>query len=138
PQDRRTINWFACVRDDVLAGNGVRTDAELLSELFGDWHPAVVDVLSKLEDAQIDRRALYDVVPRWPLASGNAVIIGDAAHAMAPNAGRGACEALVDAADLADALRSAASVPEGLQEFDRRRRRPARNAVRTSWLLNRL
>jgi 2-polyprenyl-6-methoxyphenol hydroxylase-like FAD-dependent oxidoreductase len=49
------------------------------------------------------------------------VLIGDAAHAMTPNLGRGACEALVDAVTLAELL-NALPVEEALRSYDRRRR----------------
>lgn len=139
PHDARTTNWFACVREDVLGTyDQDRSDAELLAELFGDWHPAVARVVNQLVPEHIDRRTLYDSVPLPSLVRERAVVIGDAAHAMAPNAGRGACEALIDAVQLADALRAAATIPEGLQAFDRSRRRAGNRMIRISRVLNRI
>ena len=138
PQDAETTNWFASIRRDLLAEyDDGRPRAELLAAAFGGWHPAVRDVLRKIESDQLDRRVLYDVPPLGPWFRGHRVIIGDAAHAMAPNAGRGACEAVVDAVELADSLASAGSVAGGLPLFDRRRRRAAQRTVRVSRLLNR-
>ena len=51
---------------------------------------------------------------------GNAVLVGDAAHGMTPNLGRGACEALIDAVTLADLLNTR-PLPEALQAYNRRR-----------------
>jgi 2-polyprenyl-6-methoxyphenol hydroxylase-like FAD-dependent oxidoreductase len=48
------------------------------------------------------------------------VLIGDAAHGMTPNLGRGACEALVDAAALAELL-NAQPVAEALRSYNRQR-----------------
>src|SRR3954447_227164 len=60
-------------------------------------------------------------------ADGRRVLLGDAAHAMAPNAGQGANSALVDAAVLTGALARAASVEAALAVYtDRRRRRVRR------------
>lgn len=47
----------------------------------------------------------------------NVVLIGDAAHAMAPNLGHGANTALVDARVLADRLRTARTVPGALASY---------------------
>ena len=65
-------------------------------------------------------------------------LIGDAAHAMAPNLGRGACESLIDAVTLAREVTSASSVEDGLCRYDRSRRRKTRRIVRTARMVNRL
>lgn len=61
---------------------------------------------------------------RW--FSGRLVVLGDAAHAMAPNLGQGANSALSDAVALADAVATTPSVPAALHRYDHRRRRVAR------------
>ena len=48
------------------------------------------------------------------------VLVGDAAHGMTPNLGRGACEALVDAASLAQLLNSR-PVPAALAAYNTQR-----------------
>lgn len=139
PHDAQMTNWFACVREDLLRRQpGDLSDAELLSELFGDWHPAVAQVVRKAGSTQIDRRVLRDSAPLRSMVRGRTAVIGDAAHAMAPNAGRGACEALIDAAALADSLGAAETVEDGLCAFDRARRRAGQRTVRLSRLLNRI
>ena len=73
---------------------------------------------------------------RW--FSGRLVLVGDAAHAMAPNLGQGANSALMDAVVLADALARAPSVEEALRRYDERRRRAARRVQNIAGLLERL
>ncbi|WP_225735072.1 FAD-dependent monooxygenase [Pseudoclavibacter endophyticus] len=139
PQDSGTTNWFACVRDDVLAEHDLKIDIRnLLERLYGGWHPAVTNVLAKVDPDQVDRRPLYDLAPLRSFVRDRTVVLGDAAHAMAPSAGRGACEALVDAVELANSLGSADSVAEGLRDFDARRRLAAQRVVRMSRQMNRL
>ena len=53
---------------------------------------------------------------------GRLVLVGDAAHAMAPNLGQGANSALVDAAVLLDELRRATTLTAGLTAYQERRR----------------
>lgn len=64
-----------------------------------------------------------------------AVLIGDAAHAMAPNLGQGANSAFVDAAVLASEVVRAPDLAAGLARYDRRRRRKVRAVQRNAGLL---
>src|SRR5690606_40924838 len=60
-----------------------------LHDLFGDWHDGVAEVVRAVaREGDVDRRTLYDAAPLSSMVRGNAAVIGDAAHAMAPNAGR--------------------------------------------------
>jgi 2-polyprenyl-6-methoxyphenol hydroxylase-like FAD-dependent oxidoreductase len=73
---------------------------------------------------------------RW--FSGRLVLLGDAAHAMAPNLGQGANSALADAVALAEALVTASSVQTALERYDHRRRPAARRAQDMAGFLQRL
>ncbi len=66
------------------------------------------------------------------------VLVGDAAHAMAPNLGQGANSALVDAAVLLDALRSSRDLATALAAYDARRRDKVRTVANTSARLGQL
>lgn len=73
---------------------------------FAGTAPAITDVL---EQAAADPRRVVATrlwtappIPRY--VHGRYVVVGDAAHGMLPNLGRGACEAIVDAVTLARAL----------------------------------
>lgn len=132
--DGRT-NWFACVRRGSLEQAGA-DDAETLCRLFSAWHPQVRRVLARIRLQDIDRRELYDVSLSHPYVRGNTVLVGDAAHAMAPNLGRGACESLIDAVALAQALGSGGTIREGLRRYDRARRSPTRRVVAMARTLN--
>ncbi|TDL44643.1 FAD-dependent oxidoreductase [Kocuria rosea] len=139
PHDAEHTNWFASVRADVLgSAASERDDAQALQRLYGDWHPDVRRVLAALGDTPIDRRTLLDVPPLPSYVQGHTVLLGDAAHGMAPNLGRGACEALVDATALVEALAAASDVPGALHRYDAARRRPTTRTVRLARLANRV
>jgi 2-polyprenyl-6-methoxyphenol hydroxylase-like FAD-dependent oxidoreductase len=67
---------------------------------------------------------------RW--SDGKLVLVGDAAHAMAPNLGQGANSALVDAAVLLDELRRAEGMPAALAAYEARRRPAVRKVADTA------
>jgi 2-polyprenyl-6-methoxyphenol hydroxylase-like FAD-dependent oxidoreductase len=60
------------------------------------------------------------VRPLPRLAVGRVALLGDAAHAMAPDLGQGACQAFEDAATLASVLGD--DVPAALARYDELRR----------------
>jgi 2-polyprenyl-6-methoxyphenol hydroxylase-like FAD-dependent oxidoreductase len=85
--------------------------AELL-RLFGDWLapvPALVE--SAGEVLRTDIVCLAEPLRKFHF--GRTVLLGDAAHAMAPNLGQGACQAIEDAVVLA----SVADQPDGLARY---------------------
>lgn len=128
-------NWFACLRDDLLRGAD-EDHLVTLRRYFSAWHPDVRRVLGRIEGPGIDRRELYDVSLPLPYVQGKVVLLGDAAHAMAPNLGRGACESLVDAVALARALEAEPETPAALRRYDRERRPRTRRIVRAARVLN--
>jgi 2-polyprenyl-6-methoxyphenol hydroxylase-like FAD-dependent oxidoreductase len=129
PQEGGRTNWFASAgAPEAEIRPGAEVDA--LHEIFGGWRdPAVKRVLGAIREEGILRHDIY-VTPRLPsYVSANVVLIGDAAHAMPPDLGRGACEALIDAVSLGR---------DGPLGYDRERRRAtqrlARMAGAASWL----
>ncbi len=134
--DGRT-NWFACVRRTKLEWADA-DHAKTLDRLFSGWHSEIRDVLGQVNLAEIDRRELFDVSLPHPYVSGSTALIGDAAHAMAPNLGRGACESLIDAVTLARALDMGTDVRDGLRRYDRARRMRTRRIVHAARVLNKI
>jgi len=81
-------------------------------------------VQSVLDTSWVSRPiALYELAPKGTWHRGHTVVIGDAAHALSPAAGRGATSAIEDAILLATHLRERVGrVPEALESFTARRR----------------
>lgn len=122
PQEGGRTNWYAT----AVAAEGTFSPGQELTrlrELFGRWRGPVRDVLGAIVEDQVLRHDLY-VVPRLPTyVHGNVALIGDAAHAMTPDLGRGACEAIIDAVALAERLAASSTVDAALTRYDQRRRR---------------
>jgi 2-polyprenyl-6-methoxyphenol hydroxylase-like FAD-dependent oxidoreductase len=102
-----------------------------LRNLFGGWHDPIPAVIEVTAEEAIVRNDIYD---RWPARTwtrGRVALIGDAIHPMTPDLAQGACQAIVDAATLADCLAEAGDPRAALREYQRRR---WRNAARTTLL----
>ncbi|MFD0530263.1 FAD-dependent monooxygenase [Kitasatospora arboriphila] len=81
--------------------------AELLRR-YGDWHRGLVDLLHSADPAAVLRHDAWELADPLPaLHGGRVALLGDAAHAMTPFQGQGACQALEDAVVLAHALAGA-------------------------------
>ncbi|GAB3884113.1 hypothetical protein GCM10029964_044620 [Kibdelosporangium lantanae] len=125
-------NWFAPVWAPV------GTPFEDLYEHFAGWCDPVSEVLARTDRDDILRHDLHYVDP--PLrsyVSGRVVLVGDSAHAMTPDLGQGACQALIDGATLGDCLVNH-EPGEALRRYDSVRRRRSQRVARTARLLGQL
>jgi len=95
-------NWFACIAlpqsriDALLSDSTPEQRRALLAENFGHWHRDVQRVLDAGRDREFLFHQLEVLAPLGSFVNGRTALIGDAAHAMAPFLGRGACEAILD------------------------------------------
>ncbi|MGW2597919.1 FAD-dependent monooxygenase [Streptomyces klenkii] len=123
-----------------LTENGVEAgtlpDAELAPRLrqLLEVFPGRVGELSPLVSVQesVVRRPVQTALLESAWNRGNAVVIGDAAHAPAPQMASGAALAIEDGLVLAEELERHESVGAGLASFVSRRAPRCRTLVRTS------
>ncbi|MEV0947024.1 FAD-dependent monooxygenase [Rhodococcus sp. NPDC049939] len=132
PRDGDLVNWYACVRADEGFDGGI----DYLRSRFGTWHTEVGAVLEAVTPDAMLHHDLYESRALPSYVSGRTALLGDAAHAMAPNLGRGASEALVDAATLGRLLTHSNDIRDALLRYDRARRRPTHRLVRGSRIMS--
>ena len=104
--------------------------------VFENWHDPIPRLIAGSE--KILQNDIYDLtLPLVPFVQGRVVLLGDAAHAMTPNLGRGACSAIEDAGALGRHL-GAAELRTALPAYDAERRPVTTKLVKRSRSLGRL
>jgi 2-polyprenyl-6-methoxyphenol hydroxylase-like FAD-dependent oxidoreductase len=119
--------WHAVL--SLPAGTRFADPLDELRSRFHTWHDPIPALLDATRPAAVLHHDVDEL--RTPLPSytvGRTALLGDAAHAMTPNLGQGACQALEDAVTLAAALATEATVRAALARYDAERR-PRSQAV---------
>jgi 2-polyprenyl-6-methoxyphenol hydroxylase-like FAD-dependent oxidoreductase len=108
---------------DVPPGTGYESDADELRRRFGDWHAPIGKLLAGLTDGDVLRNDVEELPALPAMHRARVALLGDAAHAMTPDLGQGACQAIEDAVVLAAAIDP--NDPDGtgsaLEDYTRRR-----------------
>ncbi|MFB7321368.1 FAD-dependent oxidoreductase [Streptomyces sp. NPDC056190] len=97
------------------------TKDDMLKTVEG-FDERLVSITRDLDMDTVNIRAVYDIDPVDTWHSDSVVLVGDAAHSMLHHQGQGANSAIEDAGALADALRQAASLKEGLALYQATRK----------------
>ncbi|WP_067485803.1 FAD-dependent monooxygenase [Actinomadura hibisca] len=110
------------------APEGRLSDLAEVRRRFGKWHDPIPALLASVEEKDALQHDTYDLSSLPSYAKGKVVVLGDAAHAMTPNLGQGACQAMEDAVVLAAAMADGG----GPVAYDKARRARTQMVVRQS------
>ena len=128
--DRR-VYCFATV---TAPRNGPRIGLEELRRRFGRWHDPIPALLDAADEDAVLQHDIHELPPLRSYVRGRVALVGDAAHAMTPDLGQGACQALEDAVVLADC----AHPRDGLPAYDMQRRPRTQRVARRSRRIGRV
>ncbi|KAH7134970.1 hypothetical protein B0J11DRAFT_426125 [Dendryphion nanum] len=128
PTSDNTLLNFVCIHptaeSEVQRGNGwsQTADKAKLLEVYRDFNPALVKLLSMADEETLKVWELLDMenLPAWSV--GRLAVLGDAAHPFTPHQGQGAGQAIEDAASLAVMFPLGTSVdeiPERLKLYEK-------------------
>jgi 2-polyprenyl-6-methoxyphenol hydroxylase-like FAD-dependent oxidoreductase len=99
-------------------------------ELFHDWHDPIPAVIEATAETDILRNDIYELKHLRQWSQGRVTLLGDAAHAMTPNLGQGACQAIEDAVALGACLKESTDIASSLKLYEKRRVTRANNITR--------
>ncbi|MEV6287946.1 FAD-dependent monooxygenase [Kribbella sp. NPDC051770] len=131
PDER--VYWFVTANAAEANREYADEQAEVLRRV-GGWHDPVPALIRATPPDQVLHNDLVDIDPLDTFVKDRVVLLGDAAHAMTPDLGQGACQAIEDAVVLAAALADS-DLDSGLAAYDRVRRarvQPMATAARAS------
>lgn len=133
PLSEGRIYWFA------TANRPASTQPEdhhvALRELFGDWHAPIPDLLDATPGSALIYNDIEDIEPLSTWIDDRVVLLGDAAHAMTPNMGQGACQAIEDAVVLASAVSTTITLSDALAAYEIQRLPHTRRVMLRSRML---
>jgi 2-polyprenyl-6-methoxyphenol hydroxylase-like FAD-dependent oxidoreductase len=117
PLPDNRIYWFATANRPEREKLSPEQNKSLLLEMFADWHHPIAELFSETPADMILHNDIVDIDPLPAWYDGRVVLLGDAVHAMTPNMGQGACQAVEDAVILARALITSTALETGLARY---------------------
>jgi len=125
------VNWVveATREETVEDWNQVGTVDEIM-RYYDDCKIPFIDVQEMMRNAR--EVYLFPLIRHEPLDSwcdGRVTLLGDAAHAMYPRGGNGACQSFLDGRAVAEKLATIADPVEALQAYEDARREAVNNVV---------
>jgi 2-polyprenyl-6-methoxyphenol hydroxylase-like FAD-dependent oxidoreductase len=128
----KKVYWYAVINESLMKDN------VSIIELFKEFHPEVVQIISETPKANIHFSDIIDLEPITEWQSGKVCLIGDAAHATTPNMGQGACQAVEDAYVIGRLFAQGRSAEEVFSQYEKLRMSKAHFIVNTSWKIGKV
>lgn len=115
------VNWFAGRRIAEKAGDASEGRKQELLRVYRGWAVPIEEAIAATGEADILRHDIYTAPRLRYWSKGRVALMGDAAHSMTPSIGQGACQAIEDAAVLAQCVRDHHDPVVALDAYQRER-----------------
>ncbi|MFJ8623907.1 FAD-dependent monooxygenase [Kitasatospora sp. NPDC093550] len=124
-----TAEWHAVLNSPP--GVRYRDPLAEVRRRFAHWHQPIPALLAATRPEAVLHHDVNELATPLPsFVAGRIALLGDAAHAMTPHLGQGACQALEDAVTLAAALAEGPTVAGALARYDALRRPRSQTVAR--------
>jgi len=128
------VYWYA-LRSFVK--NAQECNLDNIDAYFEAFHPVVRDMISSTSKNDIHGGEIMDLKPLKTWHKNTICLLGDAAHAMTPNMGQGACQAIEDAYAIAEYL-SSYPRDEAFMKYQNNRYSKVNKIVKMSWTMGKV
>ncbi|MMZ57578.1 3-hydroxybenzoate 6-hydroxylase 1 [compost metagenome] len=138
PLPNNEVYWYALINSQA---NDPRFSAYTIDDLynhFKTYHDPIPNILKNAKKHQMIHRDIMDIVPMKQFFDKRIVFIGDAAHALTPNLGQGACQAIEDARILVECIQKNADYQEAFIEYDKKRRNRIEKISNQAWKIGKI
>ncbi|MBI1277757.1 MAG: NAD(P)-binding protein [Anaerolineaceae bacterium] len=132
PVSKGRVYWFAVLNAPENKTKPAEGHKAYLLKHFGNWHHPITDLINATDESVILHNDIYDIEPLTHWTDGHVALLGDAAHAMTPNLGQGACQAMEDAVVLGSAVQATKNIESALELYQAKRIERANGIVTQS------
>lgn len=134
----KLVYWYATQSIESGGADDPATLRSRLFSLFSNFPAPISAILAQTPTHSIIRTDIHDLRPLNSWSLGRIILIGDAAHAAAPNLGQGAAQSAEDAQALADCIKRHKTIEAAFIDFERLRVPKAKKLTDLSWRIGRM
>lgn len=132
------VYWFmvknAPYKDPLMSA----FDKEKMLQVFGHWHDPIPQLIEATKETNIVWHDLVDIYPLKTWGKDRVTLIGDAAHAVTPNMGQGACQGIEDAVFLMKCLEKYGANQNAFRKYEQLRIGRTTKIIERSWQLGKV
>ncbi|MGG3804251.1 FAD-dependent monooxygenase [Metabacillus fastidiosus] len=138
PLPNNQLYWYALINAEERDPRFAKYTPQDLAKHFIDYHEPAAMIINNTRPEQMIHRDIVDIQPMEQFFIGRTIFIGDAAHAITPNMGQGACQAIEDANILAECIKRNKRVEQAFKQYNAHRQKRIQDLSKQCWQLGKV